>query len=68
MGICNNLDVLMSQTGTSSYKLAKAIGVHISSVTNWRSGKCLPQAEHIKEISKYFNIPMDALIQEKRAG
>lgn len=65
MGICSNLDALMNQTGTSSYKLAKAIGVHVSSVTNWRSGKCLPQIEHIQKISKYFNVPVDELIQQK---
>ena len=45
MGYTANLCGLMEKRGVSSYKLAKDVGVHVSTVTNWKDG-ANPKIEH----------------------
>ena len=41
MSYATNLCDLMQSRGISSYKLAKEVGVHVSTVTNWKDGRKL---------------------------
>lgn len=63
MGFTENLCELMKNKGVSSYKMATEIGVHISTVTNWRSGGS-PKTEHIPQIAKILGVSLDELFKE----
>lgn len=63
MGYAANLCELMNKTGVSSCKLAKNIGVHTTTVTNWRGGTA-PKIEHLKLVADYFGVTVDALLAD----
>lgn len=63
MGFTENLCELMKNKGISSYKMATEIGVHISTVTNWRLGAS-PKKEHLVPISKALGVSLDDLFRE----
>ena len=63
MGFTENLCELMKTQGVSSYKVATEIGVHVSTVTNWRKGGS-PKKEHIPLIAKAFGVSIDDLFRE----
>ena len=58
-----NVRRLMSDKHISSCKLAKSVGVHISTVTNWRDG-ANPKIEHLKLVADYFGVTVDSLLAE----
>lgn len=60
MNIAQALQFLLDSTGTSRSKLARAIGVHTSSVSNWIDGKDA-KAENMEAICEYFNCSLDYL-------
>lgn len=61
MGFSTNLCKLMEANNINSYKLAKGIGVHISTVTNWKDG-ANPKVEHLKRVADFFGVTTDALL------
>lgn len=63
MGYTANLCGLMEKRGVSSYKLAKNVGVHVSTVTNWKDG-ANPKIEHLKLVADYFGVTVDELLAE----
>lgn len=63
MSYSTNLCDLMQKNGVSSYKLAREIGVHTSTVSNWRDGT-IPKIEHLKLVSDYFGVTVDYLLAE----
>ena len=64
MSYATNLCDLMQSRGISSYKLAKEVGVHVSTVTNWKGGSN-PKIEHVKKVADYFGVTVDELLSEK---
>lgn len=54
---------LMQKRNISSYKLAKAIGVHVSTVSNWRAGKDL-RIDHLQRVADYFGVTVDELLRD----
>lgn len=58
----------MKQTGTTAYALAKATGLHQTSVANWKSGTNMPRAEALEKIALYFGTSVDELIREKEGA
>lgn len=63
MGFAENLCDLMQKNGVGSYKLAKEIGVHTSTVSNWRDGT-EPKLEHLARLAKYFGVSISDLIDQ----
>ena len=61
MSYAKNLCELMQKDRISSYKLAKEIGVHTSTITNWREGKA-PKVEHLQAVAAYFGVTVDELL------
>lgn len=61
MGFAKNLCSLMESAGVGSYKLAKDLGVHTSTVSNWRDGT-EPKLDHLSRIAKYFGVTTDVLL------
>lgn len=63
MGFKANLYGLMQKNNVNSYKLAKSVGVHVSTVTNWLNGSN-PKIEHLRSLSVFFGIPVDEILKE----
>lgn len=38
---------------------ADALGVHVTTIKNWESGKSSPNSTHLRRISELTGIPMD---------
>ena len=60
MNIAQQLHTLMVNAKISRSRLAREIGVHTSTVTNWLDGK-EPKAEHLSVICEYFGCSLDYL-------
>lgn len=54
MAFAENLVNLQKEKGVTNYRLAKDLGVHCTSVQNWRDGK-MPQLQHAHDVATYFN-------------
>lgn len=67
MGFSNNLYELMQKNDVNSYKLAKAVGVHISTVTNGLNGSN-PKLGHLSSLSAFFRVPIDELLKERKGA
>lgn len=67
MGFAQNLCDLMEKNGVGSYKLAKDIGVHTSTVSNWKDG-AEPKLEHLSRLADYFEVSIDTLIEQDKDG
>lgn len=65
MGYSDNLCKLMNEKGISSYKLAKDIGVHVSTISNWKDGRA-PKVEHLKLVADYFGVTLDELLIDEQ--
>ena len=63
MGFKENLYELMQKKNINSYKLAKSVGVHVSTVTNWLNGSN-PTLEHLRSLSLFFDVPVGDLLKE----
>ncbi len=48
----------------SRSKLARDMGVHTSTVTNWLNG-AQPKIERLVELAAYFGVSLDELIAER---
>lgn len=62
MAFTENLCDLMQKHNISSYKLAKDIGVHTSTVSNWREGR-QPILEHAKKLAEYFGKTIEEMME-----
>jgi transcriptional regulator with XRE-family HTH domain len=58
-----NLSVLQAKHGETNYRLAKEIGVHQSSIANWKSG-VTPHPRHIRIVAEHFGVTVDELLSE----
>lgn len=61
MGFAENLAKLQEQHGETSYRLAKAIGVHQTSITNWKNG-IKPHPKHAKLVAKHYGVKVEELM------
>lgn len=61
MAFKENLCELMQKNSVSSYKLAKGIGVHISTISNWKNGG-QPLLEHVRKVSAFFGKTVDEIL------
>lgn len=67
MNISNRLQELLEKTSTSRTKLARALGVHTSTVSNWLDGK-EPKLENLADIARYFGVSTDYLTGAAEGG
>lgn len=63
MGFAENLARLQQEHGETSYKLAKAIGVHQTSITNWKRG-IKPHPKHAKLVADHYGVTVDELVKK----
>lgn len=57
MEFAQKLEFLIDRNNVSRGKLARAVGVHTSTVTNWLSGK-EPKIERLVKVAEFFNVPV----------
>ncbi len=49
----------------TNYALAKSIGVHQTTIKNWKDGKTIPQLEHLGLLAAHFGCTVDELLKEE---
>ncbi len=57
-----NLKYLREKNGLKQSDLGNMLGRGSSSISQWESGKVLPSAEIIREVSSFFNVSMSKII------
>ncbi len=62
MPFAENLVNLQKEKGVTNYRLAKDLGVHCTSVQNWRVGK-MPQLNHAHAVAEYFGKSVDEMMR-----
>ena len=67
MGFGENLARLQEEHGETSYRLAKAIGVHQTSITNWKNG-IKPHPKHAKLVAKHYGVKVEELVGTMMEG
>lgn len=60
VNISKRLQELLEKTSTSRSKLARSIGVHTTTITNWLDGK-EPKLENVTDLARFFNVTTDYL-------
>lgn len=66
MGFPENLARLQKQRFETNYRLAKDIGVHQTSIANWKMG-IKPHPRHLKLIADHFGVTVEDLLKEEGA-
>ena len=61
-----NLAAARVNAGKNQKEWADMLGVSISTVTNWETGKSAPDAIQLRKISEYSGIPMDLIFVPDR--
>lgn len=67
MGFGENLARLQEGHGETSYRLAKAIGVHQTSITNWKNG-IKPHPKHAKLVAKHYGVTVKDMMCDRQQG
>lgn len=62
--LAENLARLQAERGETNYRLAKDLGVHQSSIANWKDGKIEPHPKNIWLLAEHFGVTVDELLSE----
>lgn len=54
---------LMANRHETNYRLAKVIGVHQTTVKNWKNGR-KPQLEHAAALAAHYDCTVDELLED----
>lgn len=58
----NRVKELRKDNGFSQMKLAKALNVHQTAISQWETGRTSPDIEVAKEMAKLFNVSLEYLL------
>ena len=58
-----NLARLQAEKKETNYRLAKELGVHQTSIQNWKNGTT-PHPKHIRLVAEHFGVTVDALLAD----
>lgn len=56
---------LMETRNISAYQIWKETGIAESTISRWKKGTAMPSQTHLKLLSKYFDVPIDYLVNDK---
>lgn len=65
MSFSKNLIRLQDANHETNYRLAKEIGVHATTVQNWRDGK-KPILEHLAKVAEHYGRTVDDLLKDDK--
>ena len=57
-----NLARLQAERGETNYRLAKLLGVHQTSIANWKEGKIKPHPKHVRLLAEHFGVTVEELV------
>lgn len=60
--LCESIRKLRKEAGVTQEQLAEALGVSISAVHKWESGKATPTLETLVELAEFFETSVDAIL------
>lgn len=63
MSLGQKIDALQKEHSETNYRLAKEIGVHQTSIANWKSGERKPHPRHLAAIADHYGVDVEALKQ-----
>ena len=61
------LQGLRRNKGMSQNNLARRLNIHITTVKNWKSSACLPDAKNLCALADLFNVTTDRLLGRDHA-
>lgn len=61
--IANSIKTLRKKNGVSQEKLAEYLGISFQAVSKWENGTTMPDIMLLPEISRFFGITVDELLQ-----
>lgn len=64
--LSENLARLQAERGETNYRLAKTLGVHQSSIANWKSGETTPHPKHLRALAEHFGVTVDELLTDQQ--
>ena len=64
MGISERIQQIRIDNGLSQDQFAEIFNVSRQAVSNWETGKNLPDVKNLMKLSIRFGIPLDELIKE----
>ena len=60
--IADKIKMLREKKGITQSKLAESLGITRSAVNAWEMGITVPSTQYVVELSKYFNVSTDHLL------
>ena len=63
MEFAKTLQRLMQEKGISAYRMAKKLGVHQTTISNWLNGKSSPRVTALPQIAEVLDVGMTELIE-----
>ena len=64
MSIATNIKRLRADYKVSQQEFADAMSVTQQAVAKWEQGVSIPQADRIMEIADFFNVPVEAIMND----
>lgn len=61
----SNYAKLRDERGLTDYKVSLDTGVSTAALSSWKNGKYVPKADKLLLIAKYFNVPLETLLEEQ---
>ena len=62
--LSDKIEVCYKTMGKDRTHFAQEIGIPESTIRNWKRKDCIPAADVLFKISKYFNLPMEYFFDE----
>lgn len=62
----DNLARLQAEHGESNYRLAKTLGIHQTTIANWRSGERRPHPKHLAALAEHYGVTVDDLLAQEK--
>jgi Zn-dependent peptidase ImmA (M78 family) len=66
--IGENLRVFRKRSGMNQVELAEAVGLSRVSISNYESGKTLPNSTNLSELAAVLGVPLEALLRRTATG
>lgn len=58
-------ETLLEKHGVTPYRVAKETGVTQTALSNWKTGKSVPNAKTLQKIADYFGVSIDYIMTGK---
>lgn len=65
--LSENLARLQAERGETNYRLAKELGVHQTTIQNWRNG-IKPHPIYLKLLAEHYGTTVDELLSDQDEG